>query len=78
MGVFEFIVVLVTISTIGRVVTSFGQRRALPKGSTTTSEEVEELREAVSELGTRLHRLEEERDFYRNLLEAPDGRDEAG
>lgn len=75
MGVFEFLAIMVVVSTIGKVVTSFGDRRALPPASASNSEDVEALRMAVSDLGTRLHRLEEERDFYKELLEAsPDAR----
>ena len=71
MGVFEFLAVLVVVSTIGKVVTSFGDRRALAPVAASSSDEVEALRDAVGDLGTRLHRLEEERDFYKDLLEAP-------
>jgi len=71
MGVFEFLAVMVVVSTIGKVVTAFGDRRALPPAAASSSDEVEALREAVGDLGTRLHRLEEERDFYKDLLEAP-------
>ena len=51
--------------------TAFGERRALPPAAASTSDDVAALREAVGDLGTRLHRLEEERDFYKELLEAP-------
>ena len=72
MGVFEFVIVLVLISTLGKVLTEINDRRALPPaGKGAGTQEVEALREAVADLGTRLHQLEEERDFYRNLLEAP-------
>jgi hypothetical protein len=71
MGVFEFLTVLVVVSTIGKVVTSLSGRRALPPAAASTSDDVEALREVVGDLGTRLHRLEEERDFYKQLLEAP-------
>lgn len=70
MGVFEFVIVLVVVSTIGKVVTDYNDRRALPPPSSAPPEEIEALREAVADLGTRLHRLEEERDFYKELLEA--------
>lgn len=72
MGVFEFVVVLVVVSTIGKVVTAFADQRALPPtGGSTAGSEIESLRESVADLGTRLHRLEQERDFYKELLEAP-------
>ncbi len=72
LGVFEFVLVLVVVTTIGKVVTAFADRRALPPpGPSASPPEVEALRDAVADLGTRLHRLEEERDFYKDLLEAP-------
>jgi hypothetical protein len=72
LGVFEFIVVLVLISTVGKVLTTRRSQERLPRGSTGPSAaEVERLREVMDELSGRLHRLEEERDFYRDLLEAP-------
>lgn len=72
MGVFEFILVLVVVSTIGKVASDWAQRGSsapppppLPPGDT------EGLRESLEELQERVNRLEEERDFYRNLLEDP-------
>lgn len=72
MGVFGFVIVLVTISMIGKVATEFAASQRLPPGPGHSSDEVELLRDAVADMGTRLHKLEEERDFYRQLLEAPD------
>lgn len=69
-GVFEFIILLVLISTAGKVLTSWRDRpQGLPKGM--RQEDVDRLQEAVSDLNTRLGKLEEERDFYRALLESP-------
>lgn len=63
---------LVVVSTIGKVVSDITNSRRLPPGpGTGHREEIDELRDAVGDLGTRLHKLEEERDFYRELLEAP-------
>jgi len=73
MGVFEFLIVAVVVSAISKTVTAVADRRALPAVDSARSEEVDALRDAVADLGTRLHRLEEERDFYKNLLEAPPG-----
>jgi hypothetical protein len=39
--------------------------------ATTTRRELEELRRAVDDLSSRFHRLETERDFYRELLGPP-------
>lgn len=72
MGVFGFVIILVTISMIGKVATEFAASQRLPPGTGASNDEVELLRDAVADMGTRLHKLEEERDFYRQLLEAPD------
>ena len=69
-GVFEFVLLIVLITTIGKVVTARTERRQLPEG--VRQRDVDQLNEAVSDLSTRLAKLEEERDFYRALLESPD------
>jgi hypothetical protein len=69
-GVFEFIVLIVLISTIGKVLMARGDRHALPE-SPRRPEEILQLNDAVSELNARLQKLEDERDFYRALLESP-------
>lgn len=75
MGVFEFIIILVVISTIGKAVSDRRWRRD-PPGKLPRSEpaELERIRETVDELGGRLARLEEERDFYKELLDSPRSR----
>ena len=74
MGVFEFIILIVLISTIGKVVAQRGPRLPpapprdeprLPPG------EIQELRETLERMDERLGRIEEERDFYRALLDDP-------
>ena len=70
MGVFEFIVLIVLISTAGKVLMARSDRPRLREGS--RPQDVDQLNEAVSDLHTRLTKLEEERDFYRALLDAPD------
>ncbi len=69
-GVFEFVLLLVLITTIGKVLSARSGRPALRGG--VGPEELERLNEAMGELHTRLTKLEEERDFYRALLESPD------
>ncbi len=73
MGVFEFVVVLVLISTVGKVA---AQRfaREKPRGDSPQvgPGEIERIRETIDELSGRVMRLEEERDFYKELLESPE------
>jgi hypothetical protein len=69
------VIALVAITTGGRIVTrliGMGRRdfrRVDP--SPQDRAEIEALRASVDDMGDRLGRLEEERDFYRALLEAP-------
>lgn len=72
MGVFEFIILLVLISTLGKILS--GRRRYVPpprEGPQLPPGEVREIREALEQMEERLGRIEEERDFYRKLLEDP-------
>jgi hypothetical protein len=69
-GVFEFIVLVVLISTIGKVVMARQGRPALPEAPR-RPEEILQLNDAITELNARLEKLEDERDFYRALLEPP-------
>jgi hypothetical protein len=70
---FAFVIVLVAIITAGRLLRSVLPRRELGRdASRRGQEEIEELRGAIDGVTSRLERLEEERDFYRDLLEAPD------
>ncbi len=72
MGVFAFIIILVLISTVGKIVSDRLPRRdpkgELPQGARA---ELERIRDTVDDLGGRLVRLEEERDFYKELLDSP-------
>ena len=72
MGVFEFIIILVVISTVGKIISNRRPRRDpggdLPQGGRA---ELERIRDTVDDLGGRLARLEEERDFYKELLDSP-------
>jgi hypothetical protein len=66
------VIVLVVVTTIGKVVTEYNDRRALPPaGGSASPGEIDSLRDEVADLGARLHRLEEEQDFYKDLLGAP-------
>lgn len=73
MGVFEFVVLLVLISTAGKVLSRRRPGRDLRGPSPESrSGELEGLREAMDHLSGRVERLEEERDFYKDLLDAPE------
>ncbi len=75
MGVFEFVITLVIISTVGRIIAV--RRRPLPLPGDSfqlDAEELHRVRDTISDLSGRVERLEEERDFYRDLLEPPPGR----
>ncbi len=75
MGVFEFVIVLVVISTAGRIIAA--RRRPLPlpgESYQLDAEELHRVRDTIADLSGRLERLEEERDFYKDLLEPPPGR----
>ncbi len=74
MGVFEFVVTLVIISSVAKIIDS--RRRASPLPGESFPMDVEELhrvRDTITDLSTRVERLEEERDFYKDLLEPPSG-----
>ena len=60
------------ILSVSRVLRTVLSRRAPPPElPPRTQEEIEELRAVVDGVMSRLERLEEERDFYRDLLDAP-------
>ena len=75
MGVFEMIVLIVLISTVGKVLSRRGPKLP-PQGDARrlAPGEVEDIRQTLDELSNRLVRLEEERDFYKELLDAPERR----
>ncbi len=66
---------LVLISTIGKVVSRQRADRQLPAESSRRAPgELGAISEALDDLSSRLGRLEEERDFYKALLDAPEKR----
>ena len=72
MGVFEFIIALVVISTVDKVVR---HRREIPPMDKSTSQigpgAFEGLRDTVDEMNTRLERIEEERNFTATYSNRP-------
>jgi len=80
-GIFEFILLIALISTVGKVLTERGQTRMPPPPPDRPAlppHEMEQMREAMGELAERVGRLEEERDFYRELLESPGRKESLG
>ena len=78
---FIFVIAVVAIISVGRTVRavaveSIRSRRQLVGGSPPSGEETASVREAMDGVLARLDRLEEERDFYRELLDAPGSRRE--
>ncbi len=74
MGLPEFIIALVLISTAAKIIER--QRRSAPLPGESVQVDAEELRrigDTITDLSDRVERLEEERDFYKNLLEPPSG-----
>jgi hypothetical protein len=73
MGIFPFIILLVLISTVGKVLSDRQGYRELRHQNQPQigSGELQELREVVDNLSSRLHQIEEERDFYKQLLDSP-------
>lgn len=73
MGVFEFTLIMVMILTIGKVLTRRAPQVKAPSEAPQLSPgDADRISEAMDDLSGRLGRLEEERDFYKQLLEAPD------
>lgn len=73
MGVFTFIIAIVLISTVGKILTDRAPRVQAPsKAPQLAPGDLDRINEAMDDLSGRLGRLEEERDFYKELLEAPE------
>jgi hypothetical protein len=74
MGVFEFVITLVLISSVAKIIESRRRAPRLPGESfQMDTEELHRVRNTITDLSTRVERLEEERDFYKDLLEPPPG-----
>jgi len=70
LGVFEFIVVLVLITTGAKVIER-RRGRDLVRGDSlrVDTEELHRLRDTIGDLSGRVELLEQERDFFKDLLE---------
>jgi hypothetical protein len=73
LGVFEFVLLIVLITTIGKVIEARSTDSKAGKALPPASPDVQHLEEMLGDMNGRLARLEEERDFYRALLEPPAG-----
>ncbi len=73
MDFFAFIITLVLISTAARLIER-RRRSPLPGESVQVdTEELHRIADTITDLSGRVERLEEERDFYKDLLEPPSG-----
>ena len=71
MDFFAFIITLVLISTAARIIER-RRRPTLPGESVQVdTEELHRIAETITDLSGRVERLEEERDFYKDLLGPP-------
>ncbi len=74
MGPFEFVIALILISTVARIIERQRRSARLPGESIQVdSEELRRIGDMITDLSGRVERLEEERDFYKDLLEPPSG-----
>jgi len=70
--IFAFIIILVTITTIGKIVSDWQSRMPpLDQRPQIGPGTLQELRESMDDLSNRLTLIEEERDFYKQLLDSP-------
>jgi hypothetical protein len=70
MGVFEFVITVVLVSSVAKIIESRRRSPTLTGESfQMNAEELHRVRETISDLSGRVERLEEERDFYKDLLE---------
>ncbi len=70
--------VVIAMNTFGVQLLNRLPRRELKADSPRDSAELEGVHDAIAEMSGRLERLEEERDFYKDLLDAPGDRREIG
>ena len=76
MGIFEFMLGVAIIVTAGKVVERRMSRPRRGESLQVGTEELHRIRETIGDLSGRLEHLEEERDFYKDLLEPREGRRE--
>ena len=69
-----FVLTLVVIATVARIIERRRRSSPLPGESLRVdAEELHRIGDTIADLSGRVERLEEERDFYKDLLEPPSG-----
>ncbi len=72
MGPFEFVIAILVLRTVAKIIERRRRPAQLPGESVQVdSEELHRIGDTITDLSGRVERLEEERDFYRDLLEPP-------
>ena len=69
LGIFEFVLALVIVTSVAKVAERRFSKPRRDESLQSGTEEVLRIRDQVADLSGRLERLEEERDFYKDLLE---------
>ena len=70
MSLVSLILLLVLVGMVVRL--TLRRDASLPRQTDPSGGELDAVRQQLDDMSTRLRRLEEERDFYRELLDAPD------
>ena len=74
MGAFEFVIALLVLRIVAKTIERRWRSAPLPGESVQVdTEELHRIGNTISDLSGRVERLEEERDFYKDLLEPPSG-----
>jgi hypothetical protein len=72
MGPFEFVIAILVLRTVAKIIERRWRPAPLPGESVQVdSEELHRIGDTITDLSGRVERLEEERDFYKDLLEPP-------
>lgn len=75
MSLVSLILLITVVALVVRGTMRSADGRLPPGRGGHSSAELDSIREELDQVTTRLQRLEEERDFYKELLEAPDRED---
>lgn len=75
MSLVSLVLLIALVFLVVRATIRSADGRLPPGQAGHSSAELESIREELDQVTSRLQRLEEERDFYKELLEAPDRED---